>query len=194
MNRLKLNTRWIPKDSRAFTRTEGTDAAIYLHESQNIKTGRTIYYAIYYHGKANKPDQYIGYRSAQARAEAIKLFIDGRRQRAELMTTQRQKRTEPHSLKVGDILKNSWGYDQTNIDYYEVTRVISPHTVEIREIGQDRKETGFMQGRCVPQSGAFIGEPMIKRASADNSVKIHEWGSWAHKVDKLNVGYWTSYA
>jgi hypothetical protein len=38
-------------------------------------------------------------------------------------------------VEIGHILKDSWGYDQTNIDYYKVIRKTAA-MVEIRKIGQ----------------------------------------------------------
>jgi len=37
-------------------------------------------------------------------------------------------------IKTGDIFKCSWGYDQTNTDFYQVVRVISEKTIELRMI------------------------------------------------------------
>jgi hypothetical protein len=42
----------------------------------------------------------------------------------------------PPNPKVGDILYSSWGYDQTNIDYYQVVKV-SKASVWIRSIGKE---------------------------------------------------------
>lgn len=38
-------------------------------------------------------------------------------------------------VEIGHILRDSWGYDQTNIDYYKVIRKTAS-MVEIRKIGQ----------------------------------------------------------
>ncbi len=38
------------------------------------------------------------------------------------------------TLQAGDILSASWGYDQTNVDFYQVTRLIGNQSVEIRKI------------------------------------------------------------
>lgn len=38
-----------------------------------------------------------------------------------------------HDLEIGDVLYASWGYDQTNIQYYEVVKV-TPKTVSVLEI------------------------------------------------------------
>ena len=53
--------------------------------------------------------------------------------------------------KVGDILYDSWGYDQTNIDYYEVVRT-SKASVWIRSIAREMTDDGR---HVIPISGAF---------------------------------------
>ena len=43
----------------------------------------------------------------------------------------KEERIKPHSLKVGDILYCSWGYDQTNVDYFKVSEVIGKRKIKI---------------------------------------------------------------
>mgnify|MGYP001588521021 CR=1 FL=1 len=38
----------------------------------------------------------------------------------EQAAAKKAKMAEPIKLAVGDVLRSSWGYDQSNIDYYEV--------------------------------------------------------------------------
>ena len=52
-----------------------------------------------------------------------------------------------HSLREGNILYSSWGYDQTNVDFYQVVR-ITPKKVVLRELQTLIKETGFMCGEA----------------------------------------------
>ena len=62
------------------------------------------------------------------------------------------KNLDKTKISVGSILYSSWGYDQTNIDYYKVTK-ISPtgKTCKIVRIGSQRlEETGFMSERVAP--------------------------------------------
>ncbi len=65
-------------------------------------------------------------------------------------------------IKVGTIFRSSWGYDQTNIDFYEVTRVMKA-SVEIRKIAGQQTTGDGWTGKVVPKPGEFIGEPMTKR-------------------------------
>lgn len=59
------------------------------------------------------------------------------------------ERTQPHSLQVGDIIYNSWGYDQTNVDFYVVVKR-SDNYVWLHPIAQETTETGFMCGKTKP--------------------------------------------
>lgn len=59
-----------------------------------------------------------------------------------------------HSLRVGDILRSSWGYDQTNVNFYEVTAVTAK-SVKLRPIESNVRETGVMCGRSTPCPGEY---------------------------------------
>lgn len=73
------------------------------------------------------------------------------------------------SPKVGDILVCSWGYDQTNVDFYKVLSLSpSGKSVSIQRINSIIKEDGFMCGKSVPAVphtvSNYRGEIMTKRA------------------------------
>ena len=52
--------------------------------------------------------------------------------------------------KIGDILDCSWGYDQTNVDFYQVVG-LTPKSVRIRRINSTCKESsGYMSGQSTP--------------------------------------------
>ena len=86
------------------------------------------------------------------------------------------------TVNVGDIYVCSWGYDQTNIDYYKVTAVKNK-TVNLVSIGQKRNYTGNMQGECVPDP-SVVGSKIYTKRIIDNgnsvSFKMTSY-SWAYK-------------
>lgn len=93
----------------------------------------------------------------------------------------------PHSLRVGDILRASWGYEQTNVDYYEVIRV-SRSSVWLREIGgRVTEHHSSMSGKCVPVSGEYLNDEIImRRANGHNMVRIEKYArayKWMGKAD-----------
>lgn len=59
-----------------------------------------------------------------------------------------------HSLREGDILYSSWGYDQTNVDFYQVMR-ITPKKVVLRKLQTILRETGFMSGEATTLLNLF---------------------------------------
>jgi hypothetical protein len=85
------------------------------------------------------------------------------------------------NVNVGDIFVCSWGYDQTNIDYYKVLEVKNKSVV-IAGIGQNRTYTGHMQGECSPVPNAVSNKRITKRiiACGDSvSLKMTSY-SWAY--------------
>lgn len=59
--------------------------------------------------------------------------------------------------EVGDIWYSSWGYEQTNIDWYQVTKA-SKCNVWLTPIKGTRKDDGFMSGTTVPLPNEFCGK------------------------------------
>lgn len=69
------------------------------------------------------------------------------------------------AVKVGDIFHYSWGYDQTNCDFFQVIN-LKNKTVTIREIASkhsDRESGNSMAAFVLPVKDNFTGEPMKKR-------------------------------
>lgn len=151
---------------------KGTDAAIYFYE----QAGRI--YSIGFHGKAQKPDFHHNWRSPADRQRHADSFIAGRQRRAEYRAELRAQDRKPHTLEPGRILRSSWGYEQTNVNFYIVTRVVGPHTVELQEIGLSTvpdKETGSsMADYVVADPETSRGEILKRRANAGNCVRIDD--------------------
>jgi hypothetical protein len=83
-----------------------------------------------------------------------------------------------NQVKVGDVFVCSWGYEQTNVDFYQVTRTMNK-AIEIREIKKEKRETGNMSGVCTPIINAYVGEPMRKtpkhRGGANVTIKLNSY-------------------
>ena len=53
-----------------------------------------------------------------------------------------QNKTYKHGLKVGDVLYSSWGYDQTNLDFFVIVAA-TESTIRIKECTMEKtKEDG----------------------------------------------------
>jgi hypothetical protein len=161
---------------------------------QGFSVNRMKYDFFYSFKTQQRADAFLD--SWQAKCESQRQAKDERKAaRAEALK-------KPHGLKIGDVLSASWGYEQTNIDYYQVTRLVGKRSVEIREIGQNSENTGWLQGVCTPSKDRFIGDPMVKRVDETGHVKVRDCGVWASKETPLIVAgveifrerHWTAYA
>ena len=73
--------------------------------------------------------------------------------------------------KVGDILHHSWGYDQTNCDFYQVVEV-KKASVVLRKIGAKTVpgSEDFMSESLMPEKDAFIIEGFQALAKHDKGI------------------------
>ena len=78
------------------------------------------------------------------------------------LNTNKKDTIAPVTPKVGDILASSWGYEQTNVDFYKVTKVTAK-SVKIEQVGTTETDTGFLTGTAVPALDNTVGEPSTRR-------------------------------
>jgi hypothetical protein len=81
------------------------------------------------------------------------------------------KATTPNPWKVGDLCHTSWGYDQTNVDAFQVIEVKSRTTIIVRPISGEVVDTGYLQGKFTPVKDRFSGQPITVVAG---------FGYWPH--------------
>lgn len=159
---------FIPKGSIKITPKE-VDAAVYLYE----RDGKV--YALAFSGRRNTPDFHNRFSSPAHRERVICEHIERLRQVAAYKAEQAAKRRGfRHSYKVGDVLHYSWGYEQTQCEFYQVVAT-TPGTVTIREIAQ-RAVPGSMMSHGMaenrlPVSGSFLEKsaPIVKRVQFSES-------------------------
>lgn len=146
-----------------------------------------------YVGRQKKPRVYTKFKSDKLMVQYIKDYssrMDGYWDR---------RKPEERALEVGDILGASWGYEQTNVNYYKVIKLVGKTQVEVVEIGMISEPTGNMQGKCIPDDSQTKGEVMRRKADGTR-VKICDVFS-AYKMEPTIVAgvklypasHWSSY-
>jgi hypothetical protein len=77
--------------------------------------------------------------------------------------------SESQKIEQGSILKSSWGYDQTNIDFFEVVKV-SNGWATIQKIGSSYfEDAGFLSETVMPAIDYKIGKPFRRKIHAFSS-------------------------
>lgn len=180
----------------AFLRGKEGKATVYRHKTLAIvglvRSDPRPIYALWI-GKSAKPSVYYSARSAEDAAKRLqehwKNAEEGLLRRAKGKAEDAEKRA---ALKAsdhwtaGDVIVNSWGYDQTNVDFYQVTKV-DAKSIIIRAIGGKAKETGFMSGICQPDRYNYTGEEMRKPLDCLGRISFRHGGS--SKWDGKPQGY-----
>lgn len=132
--------------------------------------------AMVFQAKRAKPDWRLRFMSEEAREARIERWRDGVRERAARTAARRaHERAFFTSLGVGDILVASWGYDQTNVDAYQVVAVHGKRTVSMQPIALTRvKDTGPDSALLEPVPDAFLegSEPTRYRVAVGDVVHV----------------------
>ena len=79
-------------------------------------------------------------------------------------------------IAVGDILVSTWGYDQTNVDFY---KVVKRNNTALQLVKLDKKKSGdWMMGTAVPGSkegGVTIRKKALINYDGGEFVKINKY-------------------
>ena len=151
-----VSGRYIPEGNRVYVISDLF--AVYYNERE--RQGKTIYCALGFLGRSKNQRFSYYFRSEEQRDKYCNEFISNVQSNANYRTKMSLKRKAARvalmeSIVIGDVLYNSWGYDQTNIDYYQVVGKTAAK-LRVREIGQDRQYTQSMAGQCVPTKDFFL--------------------------------------
>jgi len=68
-----------------------------------------------------------------------------------------------YGVKVGDVFYESWGYEQTNIDFYQVVALRGVSQIILREIGAEHRNIGFCSDMVKPIKDNFRSEEEVRK-------------------------------
>ncbi len=80
-------------------------------------------------------------------------------------------RDENQVLEAGTILESSWGYDQTNRDFYRVTRVSAHNVWFIKVPSVEVESTGWGRGLVMPVPQLTEGSELRRKIHHMNSFR-----------------------
>jgi hypothetical protein len=173
---------YLPSKYSVKVKAKKAAAEAYLYEHGDLL------FAMGFGGKRAKPDFHLRFANEQRRAKYVADYLAGQETRAKDRAERQAKRNAfEHTLEEGDILYSSWGYDQTNIDFYQVTKVVSKKSVKIRQIGGAIDHHDGCQSNYVTASkDSFLegsrGRERLKRVGEGNVISLNSFSS-AHPWD-----------
>ena len=127
-----LNHKEYEKAEQHFTNLTDEEAVVLVHKDKMIATA--------FSGKKATPDWTYRFRDERERRKYIQDYFVKCKQAQELKIERAAARIKKKkeffaSIKEGDIFVDMWGYDQTNIDYYVVTKKLKA-SIKVRQIGK----------------------------------------------------------
>lgn len=190
----KCRERVIPRGYELMISDDEMGVAAYI--------GREGTSVIAYSGRRIKPDFHHSFKCA----EYAKTFVAAWQAKIQAASEVKRERREErrnakNPLAIGDVLICSWGYEQTNIDYYEVTAMVGKKSVEICPIDDLREDTGDMTGNAVPRPGVFKGSAARYVVQPCGGIRISSF-QYASRKEFVEVAgvrvfkpdSWTAYA
>ena len=173
-------------------------------------TNEGFFCAVGFLGRAQNPHQgsCFYFTTAEKRASWIRRLFEIaasiHASKTKRQTEKAEARAKGHALQVGDVLMSSWGYDQTNVDYYQVTALVGKQMVEYRPIAAQTEQAGYMSGYCVPAPGDFKGPAKRARVceyGQRDSIRIASYANASKLTPRMVAGVacyqpasWTAYA
>ena len=133
-------------------------------------------------GKQKNPFSNYYYLTIESASKAIKNFMEAADKRQEY---KEQKAAERKAFKpefeVGDIFYTSWGYEQTNVEFYQVIEKPSAHYAIIQEIAQENvpnsMESHGMSCSVMPIKDKFISEKIERRKVGRHGISFSSYRS-----------------
>lgn len=104
------------------------------------------------------------------------------------VTTIQEKKAQ---FQIGDIFVESWGYEQTNVDFYQVIK-LNAASVVLRKISYNTLEfTGWASDTVEPRKNAFLDDTTYTKRVKEGSkylkgiacgcLVLHEAGKSYHR-------------
>ena len=133
--------------------------------------------AIFFVGKQSKPTWHFGFYTLSDMKHKINTTISNLMSNYERKVERKVALSQPSTLKVGDIMYASWGYDQTNVDFYQVIKTIGKRTVELRPISQSLDHTEVHSDYVLPVKDSFTGEAKKHIVKNGKDISLNSYSS-----------------
>jgi len=78
-------------------------------------------------------------------------------------------------VPIGTIYVSSWGYEQTNIDFFQVVGHKGRTQIVLSPIHGVRTVTGMDQGRKVPTKDSFKGKEIVKKLGREKAIHLNDY-------------------
>lgn len=159
---------------------EDTNNLQFFLNQKDFENGRIV--AKCFTNRSSKSRWYYQFKTYENFERKVRETIEDNNSSLKIKEEYKKERLKPHTLKIGDILCSSWGYDQTNVDFYIVTEVVGKNSVKIAKVSNITEEETYHSDRVKPSDRIVSKEKLCRVNGSRNSVSINSF-TWAYVWD-----------
>lgn len=194
--RLKFTRDWYTPKGGQEIRSKLCDAIAYL-APYTPYNGESLsrFQAVGFSGKRNKPDYNYTFKTREQAERHITEQFESRARSEEFRRGQREARNGVRAadhFKIGDLLRTSWGYDQTNVEFFKIVRVLDK-SVEVVAIGGKHVKSegcGPMSGYCTPDPSIVLTDEWSCKYNGLKRVQTYDNGKTVYVcIHRHSSGY-----
>lgn len=115
---------------------------------------------------------WYGYSEAETVSKAIKAAEE---KRPEAPAAKGEK-VNKFGVKVGDLFRASWGYDQTNVDFFQVIALVGETSVRVREVNPPMVEDSAVGPMAADRTYKTANVGILPPAYSSVFIKDQEKG------------------
>lgn len=127
---------------------------------------------------------WYGYKDAAAVKEAIDNAEKKSEKGCSSESTKKAEKANKYGVKVGDLFHASWGYEQTNSDFFQVIALVGETSVRVREV-HPRMVAEDPTGPMAADRKYKITTELLPPASSSVFIKDQENGD----IKRIKPGY-----
>ncbi len=153
------------------------------------RAGKKVILAKGFSGKRNKPDFYHNFGSVEKRDAHVAKFLEeadetfNRKAKAKVDAKAEKAALDCRvDLPVGTVLVQSWGWEQTNIDFFQVVEHVSRTKLKVQKIGATSVPHGggysSMSDHCIADP-THKGEIIEVRQDGKGSISVPDTNGYA---------------
>lgn len=173
-------------DSLVF-KLHATGSTYYVSESQLV-------FSCWSKNKnAKKPRYNFSFKTKEALKKSVQYYMDVELKKFEAdkkYKEEKKKKAEAFKseLEIGSILYTCWGYEQTNVEFFQVV-ALKGSKVTLRELRKHSEASGFMSEEVAPQPNEFLNDDILERRVMNGYIKIDNCtNAYLLEYKKLETG------
>ena len=108
--------------------------------------------------------------------EEVRAALDGEDTEPKATTTKASKTANKFGVKVGDLFYASWGYEQTNVDFFQVLELVGDSSVRVCEVDPPMIEEDAVGPMAADRTYKTSGIGILPAKSYSVFIKDQEKG------------------